>query len=424
MKINVISIVFPILFLATGNLFAEKTKPNYDESKVPKFVLPDPLQSPKFGTIKTPEDWFNKRRPELLALFKKEVYGQMPGVDPLKINFETLTSVSDALSGKATRKEVRVYFDYPNKEPKIDLLIYIPNKRKGPVPAFLGYNYKGNHSIVDDPDVAACPPIEGSRYGKVVPEEHRAENKHRWSLDRILDAGYALISGCYEQVDPDRNEGYNNGIHLLFKKEFPDKEVGDFPANISGWAWALSRVLDCLEKMPEINAKKVIVIGHSRLGKTALWAGANDTRFAGIISNNSGCGGAALSKRAFGETVELINLGAPHWFCKNFKKYNKKEEDLTIDQHELIALIAPRPVYIASATLDEWADPKGEFLSGFHADPVYKLLGADGIGDCKEWPPADHPVGKKIRYHLRTGKHDVTDYDWVQYIKFADELVK
>ncbi len=404
--------------LLSGAAFAQK--PNYDEAKVPKFELPDALVAADGTKIETADAWKTKRRPELLALFEREMFGKRPSVAPEKIAFEELTSDANALGGKATRKEVRVYFDAPNKTPKADLLIYIPNDRKGPAPVFLMPNFQGNWSTTDDPGVAVLD-VEGRyRNAKDAPESKRGVAKSRWAYDKIVSRGYAIATVYYEEIDPDGHDGFKNGVHPLFGER---SDSGDEPATIAAWAWGLSRALDCLETLPEIDATKAIVAGHSRLGKTALWAGAEDERFAAVISNDSGCGGAALSRREFGETVAIINKSFPHWFCENFKKYGADVDSLPFDQHELIALIAPRPVYVASATEDQWADPKGEFLSALYADPVYRLLGTDGFGGVTEQPKPDVSVGATIRYHLRTGKHDVQDFDWEQYLDFADETV-
>lgn len=418
-----VAVLFSVTILCNSFAYAFQPKGyNYDEEKVPEYTLPDPLKFEDGSPVKSASDWFTKRRPEILNLFETEVYGKSPSA-PENLFFVQTSCSDSALNGIAIRKEISIWFNQQKTGPRLDLLIYLP-KQKKPAPVFLTLNFKGNHSISSDPQIALSKQwmranSESGIVDNLSTEKARGVADRRWPVEMIIKRGYGLVTMYYGDIDPDHDDGFQNGVHPLFYKKGQTRPNANQWGSIAAWAWGLSRALDYLETDCAVDAKRVAVMGHSRLGKTSLWAGAADQRFAIVISNDSGCGGAALSRRHFGETVERINTSFPHWFCDNFKKYNEKEDTLPVDQHELIALIAPRPVYVASAQEDVWADPHGEFLSLLHASKVYELLGKKPISS-QTMPKPNEPITGSIGYHIRTGKHDVTDFDWNRYLDFAD----
>ena len=393
-----------------------------DESEVPDFELPEILSNKTAGKITSVKEWEDSGRPDILQLFEEEVYGKS-GTEKIVISTSENILDNSAFGGKATIKEITFNFSNRGKTVRAVLLLILPNDQN-PSAIFLGYNFLGNHTVLPN-ELISLPSgwtMENALIGMVDNKAttiSRGTRYPRWPVLNLIDRGYGLATMHYGDIDPDFDDGFKNGIHALFSNS--DRLKSDEWGSIATWSWGLSRIMDYLETANGIAADKVALFGHSRLGKAALWAGALDKRFAIVISNNSGCGGAALSKRRFGETVAAINKNFPHWFCGNFKKYNNNEDAMPFDQHQLLALMAPRPLYVSSARNDSWADPKGEFLALKYASMVYGLYQQDNVISGDQ-PGLHSPLVRgTLGYHIRTGDHDVTAYDWEQFMNFADQ---
>lgn len=389
------------------------------EADVPAYTLPELLASSR-GRVDSAWEWMNYRRREVLDILKKECFGEiLPRPDSVSV--ELLSEKSGALNGIALRRELRITFAMNNgRSHSFIMLLYLPLHRSGGVPVFLGLNFKGNHNTTPERDIIPT----GGEYV----EKERHLQTGRWCFEDVLRRGYASATICYHDIHPDRADGTAKSVFSLFFAPEKYSEISKKYSVIGAWAWGLSRAADVLRTMPEIDGSKIIVHGHSRLGKTALWAGAADQRFAMIIANNSGCGGAALHRRKFGENLSQhfeahLQRDLPVWFVDKLREYIGKEENLPFDSHYLLALAAPRPLCVASATEDLGADPKGEMLGCAAASEVYELFGNPPFG-FRELIPPDTNVPGTIHYHLRTGKHDQTPHDWRRYLDAADKYFK
>jgi hypothetical protein len=390
---------------------------NYDESKVGSYTLPDPLTFQNGTKVQSGKDW-HRRRAEILGLFEENVFGRSPKA-PASIHYEIFDTDKNALRGKATRKQVAIFFSSRKDGPKEDVLIYIPNAAKKPVPLILSLNFSGNHAVIDDPGVKLATVWDPTTHQPETAKEHSRGKDKNFEVEKILERGYGFATINYQDIEPDFNGGISHGIRPLFYKSGQTAPAPDDWGAIGAWSYGLSRAMDYLEKDKDVDSKRVAVMGHSRLGKTVLWTGAQDQRFSMILASCPGEGGASLARRNYGETIRDLTDRFPFWFAANLKKYADDPGRLPVDMHELIALSAARPVYVTGAEDDKWADPKGEFLALVAAGPVYQLLGAQGLG-TDQMPALNQPIQHTLAFHYRTGKHEVTEFDWEQFLNFAD----
>jgi hypothetical protein len=391
-----------ISWAANGELVKKLTKSrsafNYVESKVPRYKLPDALVTADGSKVTNAKAWTSGRRPELMKLFRENVYGQRPTAKPT-IRFEKTADNTQAFDGAATGRAMKAIIQLDGRTYSFPFVVFIPNKAKHSVPAIIHINNR--YFISLEKAIGTPDPF--------------------WPVKTMIDNGFATASFFTSDVDPDKKDGYSDGIRAFFAAGKPPED--NAWRSLSAWGWGASRVLDHLETIDRVDAKRVAISGHSRGGKASLWAASEDERFAIAYSNNSGCGGAALSRRAYGETVGRITTVFPHWFCKPFSNYAGRENELPVDQHELMGLIAPRGVYVASSDEDLWADPKGEYTSLVSASPVFQLLGKSSITQSTMPGINQQRIKGQTGYHIRSGKHNLGEQDWKWFIKFAKRVL-
>ena len=411
-----------LAMLLSGVALAQQPGTNYDEAKVPAYRLPELLVMNDGARVRGAADWA-KRRVEIRSLLESRMFGRAPA-RPVGLTFALDSIDKAALGGKAIRKQVSIHVAGKS----LRLLLYLPSGATRSVPVFVGLGFSPNQSVSADPGIALAGTWMVDKATKAIAlqpgqESSRGSAASQWQVETVLARGFGLATMYYGDIEPDIDGALKLGIRGTYLQRGQEAPGGGEWGAIAAWAWGLSRVADYLETDTGVDSESLALVGHSRLGKTALWAGATDTRFGLVISNDSGEGGAAISRRAFGETVADLNSRFPHWFCGNYGQYSGREGEMPFDSHMLLALVAPRPLYVASAEDDQWADPKGEFLAVVAASEVYERLGKKGVG-TSQMPPVNQPAGDTVRYHVRTGKHDITAYDWQQYLDFADRHLR
>jgi hypothetical protein len=398
---------------------------NYDEAKIPPYVMLDPLRFNDGSVVTTAAEWRERRRPEIVRLFEENVYGHTPAEARVPLRTHVVEIDRHALGGRAVRKQIDLYFTpQGDRGLKMRLLMYLPAHARRRSTVVLGLNFAGNQTVLDDAGILPTPvwtkPKGATELSHQLPEQRtRGTQTQEWQVEKVIGRGYGLVTAYYGDLEPDFKDAGQYSVRQLFLK--PGKTAsGDDWGAIGAWAWGLSRAVDYLVTDKAVDPKRIMVTGHSRMGKVADWAAAQDLRIAGVLSTESGKGGQSLSRREIGETILHLEHNFPYWFCPNYAQWVGHDQQIPADGNLLLSLIAPRPVYVASAAGDEWSDARGEFLSAVSAGRVYALLGKHGL-DTTTMPAVDQPLLQDdVAYHVRSGKHDVTAFDWEQYLNFLD----
>jgi hypothetical protein len=394
---------------------------NYDEAKVGSYSLPDPLKLNNGKSVRDAKTWYAKRRPEIVEMFETQQYGRAPG-RPADESFEIVDPGTPALNGKAIRKQVTIYLNREKTGQAINLLIYLPAAASKAVPMFFSINFGAVQNAVEDSGIKPETVWDPKTNTRISPPAGRGFG--RINAVDLLDAGYGVATYYYGDIDPDYPAGFANGIRARYLKAGQTERAPDDWGSIAAWAWGMSRVEDYFETDKSIDAKRVVIHGVSRLGKTVMWAGAHDQRFAAVIASCSGEGGAALSHRNYGETIAHLTAPSryPYQFAANYAKYAGFPDQAPMDANLLIALIAPRPLLLQTGSTDNWSDPKGEFLAAVGAGKVYKLLGKEDLG-TDSWPAAGQPIFHDLSYYMHDGGHGMVPSDWNIYVDFLKKTI-
>ena len=400
----------------------EGIKINYTEANVPQYTLPELLTLQDGRKVTDIQTWNEKRRPEILQLLVENQFGRAMG-NPKDISIEVFDGGSLVFGRKALRRQVTMHF---GKGPEVDLLVYLPTNAKKPSPLLLNISFMANSQTVDDPGVK-----EGMTWNREKQRVPAGKGSPFPKLDvmQFIERGYGFATVNYGDFEPDFQEGLEYGIRKQYLKPGQSRPEPDEWGAIAAWAWGLSRVLDYFEVDPAVDAERVAITGVSRLGKTALWTAAADPRFAMAIPSCSGQGGAALSRRNYGETIKLITLPQRYGyqFCANYAKWGDDPNSAPMDAHMLIALMAPRPILLQTGDTDKWSDPLGEFQAAVAAEKVYKLFGKKGL-DTDRIPESGTPILNDIGYFMHKGGHGMNaadgTSDWSVYLDFMDKHLK
>lgn len=390
---------------------------NYTESRVGAYTLPDPLVMADGEAVRDEATWFGDRRPEILRLFEENQFGRAPGA-PAEMEFDVFEAGASALEGKATRRQVTLHFDRERTGPSMDVLLYLPAEASGPVPLFLNVSFSPNSAVVEDPGIK--PGTVWSREERAMVPERDERGFGRVDVTPFLDAGIGFATVYYAALDPDFLDGVSLGIRGTYLQPGQTEPGPDEWGAIAAWSWGLSRVMDYLETDDDVDEDRVALFGASRVGKTVLWTAARDTRFAAVIASASGEGGAALSRRNYGETIAHLTEPTryPYQFAGNYARFGDRMEEFPVDAHLLLSLIAPRPVLLQTGTEDHWSDPKGEFEAAVAAEPVFALLGAQGL-ETNELPEPGEPILHTLGYLLHDGGHGPASSDWPVFLDFV-----